>query len=451
VKKIFSILFALVLVVGLGLAITAPVVAEPGTTYYVSATGDDDTGDGTVGNPWRTIQKAIDALNVTGDGDTIMVAAGEYDAFLVEDRANITITSTEGATITTAVFVSDVGGPIEEGWVMAGVSGSENINIQGVNFDATAISEEVIVGIGYLDSTGVIAALTVENVLGTAGVVIADDAGFSDVEITGCNISNNNGIGIIFSTHSTQEAHFNNIFGNSNGGVLKDGEATVDATYNWWGHASGPFHPSDNPDGIGNPVSNGVDFDPWLEAAPVIQTIVDGGTITALAAADIIVDVTGTATIVISKYDSDPHAEALALRDAPASLDLLQADDWIALDIWRNVVPIYYENDTVLSIELYYTDAELAQAAVVAGRQIDEATLRLRWWEPDISDYADCVPEGDVETETAEVGYSGYMWVELDSLSYPSLEDAKLSIETFGGYGHPSTDFDGMEVAAWPP
>ena len=87
-KKIFSILFTLVLVVGLGLTITAPVVAEPGTTYYVSTTGDDDTGDGTVCNPWRTIQKAVDALNVTEDGATIMVAAGEYDDFVVQGKAN---------------------------------------------------------------------------------------------------------------------------------------------------------------------------------------------------------------------------------------------------------------------------------------------------------------------------------------------------------------------------
>ncbi|UCD22175.1 MAG: hypothetical protein JSW22_00610 [Chloroflexota bacterium] len=436
-KKTFSILFALVLVVGLGLTITASVAAQPGATYHVSAAGDDDMGDGTVGNPWRTIQKAIDALNVTGDGDTIMVAAGEYDAFLVEDKANISIISTEGATITTAVFVSDVGGPIEEGWVMAGVSGSENINIEGISFDGTAISEQAVVGMGYLDSTGRIAALTVENVAGTvvmgAGVVIADDVGFSDVEITGSNISYNE-IGIVVATYSTQEIRFNNIV-NNDLGVVNEGGETPDATYNWWGDASGPFHPTGNPGGSGNPVSDGVDFDPWLEAASVIRTVTDVP-INALDEADIIVDVTGTATVIISKYDSDPHAETL-VDAGGTTVDPLQDREWIDLSKWIEVKPIYYESDTVLRIELYYKDAELAQAAVVAGRQIDESSLRIRWHDPDTGEYEDCSPPGDVETAPVD-GYSGYMWVEVDVDSYPSLAEAQASIETFGGYGHPS-------------
>ena len=56
-KKIFSILFALVLVVSLALVATAPVLAD-----VIDVPGDYDT-----------IQEAIDAAS---DGDTIMVAAG---------------------------------------------------------------------------------------------------------------------------------------------------------------------------------------------------------------------------------------------------------------------------------------------------------------------------------------------------------------------------------------
>jgi len=52
------------------------------TTYYVATTGNDTTGTGTVGNPWRTIQHAINYVmyNITAEGVTItiQVADGTY-------------------------------------------------------------------------------------------------------------------------------------------------------------------------------------------------------------------------------------------------------------------------------------------------------------------------------------------------------------------------------------
>ena len=40
-----------------------------------------------------------------------------------------------------------------------------------------------------------------------------------------------------------------------------------DATNNYWGDASGPYHPSLNPEGLGSRVSDRVAFDPWLDNA----------------------------------------------------------------------------------------------------------------------------------------------------------------------------------------
>ena len=47
------------------------------TTWYVSTTGADNTGNGTVGTPYRTLGKAI---SVAASGDNISIAAGTYNS-----------------------------------------------------------------------------------------------------------------------------------------------------------------------------------------------------------------------------------------------------------------------------------------------------------------------------------------------------------------------------------
>lgn len=46
-------------------------------TYYISTAGNDTTGDGTVGNPWRTFQHAVDTAALTLDfgGNTVNIQA----------------------------------------------------------------------------------------------------------------------------------------------------------------------------------------------------------------------------------------------------------------------------------------------------------------------------------------------------------------------------------------
>ena len=471
-KKIFSILFALVLLVSLGLVTTAPVLA--GTIRYVPSV-------------YPTIQEAI---NASVSGDTIMVAAGEYDAFVVEGKANISIIGAEGATVITAeVFSIDVW-PIEDAWVMAAVYDSENINIEGINFDGTEVSgEEVVVGIAYVDSTGRIADLTVENIIGTelmAGVTIIGDVGTSAVDLSGVTVENsmsgvaiwnaevnlngctvtgtdagiviawplagfapsavnicgstivdNDQAGIWVCDDSIVEAHFNNIVGNTDYGVRNDGGETVDAIYNWWGDASGPYHLIANPGGEGNPVSDNVDFEPWLEAESITETAEDS-TIDAIDVADIKVVVTGKVTITIARYASNPHPEAPVVYGALASLDFvaLQADQE-ELNIFRDVCVIDYELGTEIELRLFYTDAE------VEG--FDEDTLRLFWWN---GAWEQC-SESNVNMTAVTIDghdYSGYMWAKIrEGGTTPSLSD--LDGTEFGGYGHPSETPGGCFIA----
>ncbi len=67
----------------------------------------------------------------------------------------------------------------------------------------------------------------------------------------------------------------NRLQGNTGNGLLHAGGSIggiLDARNNWWGHPSGPRHPTLNPTGQGNRVSDNVLFDPWLtspEGAPL--------------------------------------------------------------------------------------------------------------------------------------------------------------------------------------
>jgi len=335
---------------------------------------------------------------------------------------------------------------------MAMVENSTNINIEGIDFDGTLIiDKEAVIGILYLNSTGRIADLTVENIIGTelgAGVAIIDEVGASTVEITGSTISDN-GIGILFISESIQEAHLTNIVGNTDYGVRNDGNEDVDATHNWWGDASGPYHESLNHDGMGDEVSNGVDFEPWLGSESVTQTV-ENATLNAIEIADIQVVVNGTATVTVAKYDSNPHPSSgggaplsLGLSNShppsvggvPISLDLLADEEWVEMeDTFRDVCVINYTSGTEIELRLYYTDAEVAAAGV------DEESLRLFWWND--MDWVQCsLPPGDSDVNMTDItigshDYSGYMWAILTEDTTPSLGDLKG--DEFGGYGHPT-------------
>jgi len=93
-------------------------------------------------------------------------------------------------------------------------------------------------------------------------------------------ISNNtiseNKIGIYLRLSSRNNAvHYNNIFNNSEYGINATNNGyTVNATYNWWGHDSGPYHPVNNSNGIGDNITDFMDFDPWTgKNSPPVATI----------------------------------------------------------------------------------------------------------------------------------------------------------------------------------
>ena len=68
-------------------------------TYYISTTGNDATGNGTIANPWKTLNKAT--TTVTGTGNIIHVNAGTY---IETQQSNLAVgVSIEGDNKTTTV------------------------------------------------------------------------------------------------------------------------------------------------------------------------------------------------------------------------------------------------------------------------------------------------------------------------------------------------------------
>jgi hypothetical protein len=69
--------------------------ASAQTNYYVSTAGSDLTGNGTFGNPYATIQKAVD---ISASGDIVNIAAGTYPESVTVSKS-LTIQGVDSATV----------------------------------------------------------------------------------------------------------------------------------------------------------------------------------------------------------------------------------------------------------------------------------------------------------------------------------------------------------------
>jgi Synergist-CTERM protein sorting domain-containing protein len=81
---------------------------------------------------------------------------------------------------------------------------------------------------------------------------------------------NDNGLGVGAydgAVGSTVSIVDNNFVGNSIYGFENLDTITINAQGNWWGDASGPYHPDSNPEGLGDYVSDYVDYGNWRTTA----------------------------------------------------------------------------------------------------------------------------------------------------------------------------------------
>ncbi|MDI6916343.1 MAG: NosD domain-containing protein, partial [Thermoplasmatales archaeon] len=93
-------------------------------------------------------------------------------------------------------------------------------------------------------------------------------ASASDNVVSNCNVCSNGVRGFWIESSPDTNVYCCNIYNNTDYGIYNynsEVEYQVNATYNWWGSASGPYNPDTNPTGTGDNVTDNVVYDPWLE------------------------------------------------------------------------------------------------------------------------------------------------------------------------------------------
>jgi len=324
-----------------------PMVIEDGGIYKMWFSGKDATGNYAIGyatadGPFPSIQGAINAASA---GDTIIVHDGMYNENVdVSKSLSLVASSTINVTALDAndhVFEVTADYVNISGFTVGGATAAEKAGIYLDQVESCNISANTCLdncyGI-YLDGIGGSHSNTLNgntaNQNSECGIyldnssnnTLTDNAvsgngeyginldGSNNNTLTGNRVTGNKiGVEIDGSVDaSTISINFNSIYTNTNYGVSNQAAATVNATNNWWGDASGPTH-AENPAGTGDRVSDNVNYAPWLGAdieEVKTETITGSGIIdeddTVTGIGDIDIDATGEHTVTTSKYEDNP-------------------------------------------------------------------------------------------------------------------------------------------------
>ena len=149
-----------------------------------------------------------------------------------------------------------------------------NCQYTGINVlaDKVSVEDNIISNCGgdgvWVDAEDVSVKGNLISYITYAGINVranANDVFVTENTISGCGT----GVDVVGTVTGTI-INFNNIYGNGMGVANYCSTDVIDATYNWWGHASGPSGADGRTTkkgkeiGKGDAVSANVDWDPWL-------------------------------------------------------------------------------------------------------------------------------------------------------------------------------------------
>lgn len=114
-------------------------------------------------------------------------------------------------------------------------------------------------------------------IAGNAGGGIRCSIGSPTIEH--CRIVNNIGVGIVCESGASPQIHYNDISGHTPSYGMFNVSTTVliNAEDNFWGHPSGPYHPLTNPSGLGDLVSDYIDYAPWSSSSAIAEAVAEPG------------------------------------------------------------------------------------------------------------------------------------------------------------------------------
>lgn len=223
------------------------------------------------------------------------------------------------------------------------------------------------------------------------------------------------------------EAYVNNIYGNVYGAVTDTG---LDARWNWWGAVNGPYHPTGNPGGSGDEVSDNVVFEPWL-LAPLRGYFALSSWVAHLLTGEDVIDATSFVGVKAEYTASGGFVMAFAkFEHSPVpEPDFPTIDNYVAVLV----------NDTskleAVTLYIEYDEEEIGD--------FEERMLIPYWFDKETGTWVKCSDYGvDTEDNQVVVRIRGDTKPSIDQLSDPVFTLRVLSKPVGGAV----TQVDVLEV-----